>query len=179
MLQQDRAIVDRAADKPRKKSARQFRVRSPNNRRKVTNGVKLLPGLDGRSSWSRRFHDLCASHAQDAGGPDTLSEAQISLIRRASALEVTLERLELDMAEGREVDLDQYSRSAGHLRRILETVGVKRVAKDVSPMTLADLVKRHRASEAAKAVETLEGEAEPSKPETSPSEPPAPIAEVS
>jgi hypothetical protein len=100
MLQQDRAIVDRPADKPRKKSARVFRVRSPNNRSKVTNGVKLLPGLDGRSSWSRRFHDLCASHAQDAGGPDTLSEAQISLIRRASALEVTLERLELDMAEG-------------------------------------------------------------------------------
>jgi hypothetical protein len=46
-------------------------------------------------------------------------------------------------------------------------------------MTLADLVKRHRASAPAKAVETLEGRTEPSKPETSPSEPPAPIAEAS
>lgn len=121
-----------------------FKLRGPNARSKVTNGVKLLPGFDGRSAWGRRFHDLCALHARDAGGIDALSEAQVSLIRRASALEVTLENIELDMALGFEVDLDQYSRAAGHLRRILETVGIKRVARDVSP-SLADIIAAHRA----------------------------------
>jgi hypothetical protein len=127
---------------------RGLRVRSPNNRSKVSNGLKLLPGLDGRSTWARRFHDLCAAHASDCGGPDSLSEAQISLIRRSAALEVTLEKLETDMANGVEVNLDLYSRVAGHLRRILETVGVRRVAKDVTPK-LADILLRHQQEEAA------------------------------
>ncbi|HEY8124191.1 MAG TPA: hypothetical protein VIF88_02055 [Methylocystis sp.] len=85
---------------------RSFKLRGANARSKVTNGVKLLPGYDGRTVWGRRFHDLCALHARDAGGIDELSEAQVSLIRRAAALEVTLENLELDMACGRDVDLD-------------------------------------------------------------------------
>jgi len=122
-----------------------LRMRSPTNRSKVTNGVKLLPGVDGRNVWARRFYDLCASHAQDAGGPDTLSEAQISLIRRAAALEVTLENLEQAMAQGQDVDLDQYSRAAGHLRRILETVGVKRAARDVTP-SLSAIIAEHAAA---------------------------------
>ncbi|CAJ0869658.1 hypothetical protein AMST5_02157 [freshwater sediment metagenome] len=126
----------------RSKLVKNFRVRTPNNRSKVTNGSKLMPGLDGRSVWGRRFYDLCASHAADAGGPEILSEAQLSLIRRASALEVTLERFELDMAEGRDVDLDLYARAAGHLRRILETVGVGRVAKDTTP-TIAHIVAQY------------------------------------
>lgn len=130
---------------------RSFKLRGANARSKVTNGVRLLPGLDGRSTWSRRFHDLVSLHAQDAGGVDSLSEAQVSLIRRAAALEVTLELLELDMACGREVDLDQYSRCAGHLRRILESVGIRRVAKDVSP-SLADIIAGHRTKAAAEPV---------------------------
>lgn len=127
---------------------RGFRIRAPTARSKVTNGLKLLPGYDGRSVWGRRFHDLCALHARDAGGIDALSEAQVSLIRRAAALEVTLENLELDMACGRDVDLHQYSRSAGHLRRILESVGIRRVAKDISP-SLADIIAGHRSKAAA------------------------------
>jgi hypothetical protein len=134
-LKQERALTLRG-----------LRIRGAKARSKVTNGVKLIAGLDGRSVWGRRFYDLCASHAADAGGPETLSEAQISLIRRASALEVTLEMLEKDMAEGRDVDLDQYSRSAGHLRRILEAIGIKRVAKDVTP-TLRSIIERHGATD--------------------------------
>ncbi len=132
---------------------RSFKLRGANARSKVTNGVRLLPGLDGRSTWSRRFHDLVSLHAQDAGGVDSLSEAQVSLIRRAAALEVTLENLELDMACGREVDLDQYSRCAGHLRRILETVGIRRVAREVSP-SLADIIAGHRSKSPEKSVQT-------------------------
>ena len=130
---------------------RSFKLRGANARSKVTNGVKLLPGYDGRTIWGRRFHDLCALHARDAGGIDALSEAQVSLIRRSAALEVTLENLELDMACGREVDLDQYSRCAGHLRRILESVGIKRVARDVAP-SLAQIVAAHQAKTAAEPV---------------------------
>jgi hypothetical protein len=52
--------------------------------------------------------------------------------------------------------LDLYGRTAGNLRRLLESVGLKRRAKDVEGLTLSDLVRlddadRHAKAAAAKA----------------------------
>lgn len=82
------------------------------------------------------------------GGADRLSEAQISLIKRASSIEVELEQLEGRLSKGEEVDLDAYTRAASHLRRILEALGLERAKRDVTP-SLADIIGRHRAAEAA------------------------------
>jgi hypothetical protein len=46
-------------------------------------------GGDGRSAWGRRWRDLILSHANDLGGIELLSEAQISICRRVSAMECT------------------------------------------------------------------------------------------
>jgi hypothetical protein len=83
-----------------------------------------------------RFGDLAAGHVSDLGGRDLLSEAQMSLIRRASAIECELEQMEGQLSKGESVDLDTFTRAASHLRRILEALGLKRVPKDVtaSPM---------------------------------------------
>jgi hypothetical protein len=67
------------------------------------------------------------------GGIDVLSEAQFSLIKRAAAIEVELELSEGKMSMGEDVDLDIFTRSASHLRRIFETLGVERRPKDVTP----------------------------------------------
>jgi hypothetical protein len=67
------------------------------------------------------------------GGRSMLSEAQISLVRRASALELELEQMEGRLSEGQEVDLDKFGRAASHLRRLLETLGIERKAKDITP----------------------------------------------
>ena len=37
------------------------------------------------------------------------------------------------MSAGEEVDLDLYTRSVGHLRRLLETLGIEHRKRDVSP----------------------------------------------
>jgi hypothetical protein len=67
------------------------------------------------------------------GGPDGLSEAQIGLARRSATLAVTIEQLESRLSEGDlEVDLDQLGRLIGHQRRVLETMGLKRVARVVN-----------------------------------------------
>jgi len=42
------------------------------------------------------------------------------------------------------VDLDKFTRAAGHLRRILETLGLERRAKDVTPDDLASYLARKR-----------------------------------
>jgi hypothetical protein len=67
------------------------------------------------------------------GGVDVLSQAQLSLCKRAAAIEVELELSEGKMSMGEEVDLDIFTRSASHLRRIFETLGVERRPRDISP----------------------------------------------
>ena len=37
-------------------------------RSRVTNGSAILPGVDGRSVWARRFRDLMGLHLSDLGG---------------------------------------------------------------------------------------------------------------
>jgi hypothetical protein len=115
--------------------------RAKRPRSAVTSGRKLFVTGDSNSAWSRRYYDLVARHVGDLGGRDLLSEAQISLIRRAASIECELERLEGLLSTGAAVDLDAYGRASSHLRRLFETIGVERKPRDVGPRTLADYVK--------------------------------------
>src|SRR6266404_4420695 len=94
----------------------------------ITSGRKLFVQGDPNSAWSRRYHDLVVGHISDLGGRDLLSEAELSLIRRASAIECELERLDALLSLGQAVDLDSYGRATSHLRRLFETLGLKRQA---------------------------------------------------
>lgn len=110
----------------------------------VTSGRRLyVDEGDSNSAWSRRYRDLIAGHASDMGGRDRLSAAQLSLVRRVSAIECELERMEARLSQGDEVDLDVFTRSSSHLRRILETLGIERRPRDVTP-TLAEYAEAKR-----------------------------------
>jgi hypothetical protein len=100
----------------------------------VTNGRRLYVDGDSHSAWSRRYRDLIEGHVNDLGGPELLSGAQISLVRRASTLELELEQAEGRLSMSLPIDLDQYTRASGHLRRLLESLGLHkgRVARDIS-----------------------------------------------
>ena len=107
-----------------------------NARSRVTNGSSFLPGVDGRSTWVRRARDVQAQLVSDRGGADMVSEAETLIIRRASVLEAELERLEAIFALAGEADvpsLDLYQRIANTQRRLLESIGLDRRAKDVTP----------------------------------------------
>src|ERR1035437_9107192 len=95
-------------------------------RSRMSNGSAVLMGVDGRSTWVRRLRDLIALHLGDLGGDDAVSEAERSIVRRVATLTVELERMESVFAVAGEADADQldlYSRTAGNLRRLLESVG--------------------------------------------------------
>jgi hypothetical protein len=108
--------------------------RAKRPRSAVTSGRKLFVEGDLNSAWSRRFHDLVVRHIGDLGGRDVLSEAQLSLIRRAASIECELERLDAMLSTGAEVNLDAYGRAASHLRRLFETLGIERKAKPVESL---------------------------------------------
>jgi len=102
----------------------------PACRSAVTNGTRTFVVGDGRGPWARRYRDLITAHVSDLGGPDAgLSEAQLSLVRRASALEVELELAEGKLSRGEPVDLDLFGRLLGQLRRVLEAIGLERRAR--------------------------------------------------
>jgi len=104
-------------------------------RSKVTNGKSLFASGDGRGVWARRLRDIIELHVSDQGGADMISEARRSLIRRASAITVELERLEAKFATGEaaEHDFMTYTTGANTLRRILADIGLDRVARDITP----------------------------------------------
>jgi hypothetical protein len=90
---------------------------------------------DARSAWARRWSDLIAAHARDIGGAETLSEAQISICRRAAAVELELEAMEGRMSVSQPIDITVYARLAGVLCRLFELVGVKGRAKPLDPQS--------------------------------------------
>jgi hypothetical protein len=104
------------------------------------------------------MRDLIALHLSDLGGADIASEAERSIVRRASALEVELERMERAFALAGEAEpeqLDLYQRTSNSLRRLLESVGLERRARDCGP-TLGDLLRedqRQQREAAARAQE--------------------------
>jgi hypothetical protein len=82
------------------------------------------------------MRDLIALHLSDLGGEANVSEAERSLIRRAATLTVELERLECKLALAGEAcadDLETYQRCANSLRRLLESVGLERRQRNITP----------------------------------------------
>jgi hypothetical protein len=108
----------------------------------VTNGSQLLAGCDHRSARMRRLKDLIGGHVADLGGRDLISEAEFCLVRRAAILTLELELLEakFEANDGAKVqELECYQRVASSLRRLLESLGLRRRQRDVTP-SLGDIL---------------------------------------
>jgi hypothetical protein len=113
-------------------------------RSKISNGSAVLPGVDGRSTWVRRLRDLISLHLADLGGDSAVSEAERSIVRRIATLTVELERMEATFAVAGEAEpqqIDLYQRTANSLRRLLESIGIERRQRDVTP-SLADIAEQ-------------------------------------
>jgi hypothetical protein len=112
-------------------------VNARKGRSRVTNGRLFVLGTDQRNPWIRRCKDIAAAHTGDLGGERAISEAQRSLIRRISILTIQSEMLESKFAQAHgdasAKDLDLYIRASGNLRRLLQTIGLERRQKDVTP----------------------------------------------
>src|SRR5262245_43406433 len=116
----------------------------------VTNGSRLLLEGDQRTPWARRYRDLCRLHIDDLGGADAVTEAQISLIRRCSAIEVQLESLEGLMSRGVEVDIDVFARVSGTLSRMLRALGLERRKPNTAEIEAQRLLDQYEREDAQK-----------------------------
>lgn len=128
-------------------------TRPRRQRSRITNGSALLPNVDGRGAWIRRTKDLIELHTSDLGGPDHISQAELSIVRRAAVMTVELETMEATFAmtgSATPEQLSLYSTVSNSLRRLLETIGLGRRAKDVTP-TITEFLADHARQKAAHA----------------------------
>ena len=115
--------------KPAKRERTPGRRYKAGHRSRITNGKALLEHVDHRLAWVRRLRDLIQLHLNDLGGPDRASESEKAIVRRAATLIVEL----AINGEAGAKQLMAYQRCSNTLRRLLESVGLERRPKDVSP----------------------------------------------
>jgi hypothetical protein len=98
--------------------------------------VRLLSlgDVDRRTAAYRRTVELISHIETDLGGADRLSTAERALIRRAGVTAALAEHLETRWLSGEEIDPGMYCTVGNALRRLLESVGLKRVPRDVGTL---------------------------------------------
>ena len=95
---------------------------------KVSNGTCLLPDVDMRSASGRRFRHLVGAYSDELG--NNLSEAELSLIRQAVALQLEAERMQAAIVRGEAVDADQLIRVSSTSKRLLNIIADKTGKRD-------------------------------------------------
>lgn len=133
-------MVATAKNTPEGKSSRLSRrveLFSSKHRSAVSNGSRLLVGIDHRSAFLRRFRDIIAEHISDLGGEANISSSELALVRAAAQLRIQLELMEQRWAEKYDgvapnARLRDYQRTASSLRRILTSLGLRRRSKEIN-----------------------------------------------
>jgi hypothetical protein len=99
----------------------------------------------GAAQAAMRFRDDLAS---DLGGLDRLTAGERALVDHAAILNAILAHLGVRYLHGHEIDMPSYMGTGNAMRRVLETLGLQRRSRDVTP-TLEEIVARHDAAKAA------------------------------
>jgi hypothetical protein len=100
---------------------------STTNRSAVTNGSKLLVGIDGRSPTARRFRDLVQAYRAEIGGD--LSQPEMAMIKTAAGLSLSAELMQAQIVNGISVNADDLIRLSSEVRRILDAIAEKAAGK--------------------------------------------------
>ena len=116
-----------------------------------------LDHIDGRTAAAKRARDLMESIEQDLGGADRLSEGSRQLVQRAAVLGTFIESCEASWLSGETVELADYLAAINSQRRVLQTIGLERRARDVNELTLSEYLSRAHSETVA---EVATGEAE-------------------
>lgn len=131
-------------------------VASRTVRSAVSNGSRVTLFGDGRSAGARRFRDLVAEFAAEAGGMASLPASAQQLIRRLAQVSVELELLEAQRASGAAIDPVAFATIANLQRRLLGDLRALAKANAPKAPTLAEHLERMAAQRAAREASTGE-----------------------
>lgn len=122
-------------------------TRSTTNRSAVSNGSRLLEGVDGRSALGRRYRDLSMSLADDLGGADKLSTVQAAMVRQLAGVMVESERMQAAIVRDEQIDREQLVRLSNLQARLIHKLGLgKSKPAEDAPPTLHDYLSKRGAA---------------------------------
>jgi hypothetical protein len=96
--------------------------------------LMTLSAIDGRTRSMQRVRSLMAAIEADLGGSDHLTLGQRQLCQRAAVLGALIEDLEARWAAGEVIGVGDYLAAINAQRRVLATLGLQRVARDVTDL---------------------------------------------
>jgi hypothetical protein len=129
-------------------------LRRKRNRNRVTKLRPLtLNSLDLRYDASKRAVKLLSDLESDLGGADALTSGERQLVQSAAVLGALIESDSTRLLQGEydAVDVGKYLNFINTQHRILQTLGLGRRARDVTPPSLNDYIARKRAEAEAEA----------------------------
>jgi hypothetical protein len=108
------------------------------------------------TKWYGRIRALRADFLAALGGIDNVSPQELALLNRTITLITECERREVGFARAAMIDDDAlcvYQTATNSLRRTLESLGLKRRTRDVTP-SLSDIIREHEQQDDTAAAST-------------------------
>lgn len=112
--------------------------RAPTQRSAVTNGSRILVGVDGCSALARRYRDLVEGLVAELGGD--LGEAERLQVRNAATLQMHAEELTARLVRGEPVDAEAITRATNGATRALAALRRLRPPKRSKGRTIHDVL---------------------------------------
>jgi hypothetical protein len=116
-----------------------------------TYGTKVrlltLADLDGRTHAAKRARELIDAIHADLGGVDQLATGEQQIVQRASLLGCMAEDLEAKWLTGVSIDPAMLATLANAQRRLFESLGLQRRARDTTPTLAQYLARKSEAAE--------------------------------
>lgn len=113
----------------------------------VTNGSRMLVGVDGCSAKARRYRDLVEMLTDEMGAG--LTEGERLQIRNAATLQMHAEELTAALVRGEAVDPEAITRAANGATRALAALKRQRPPTRTTGPTPAEYLAAKRAAEVA------------------------------
>lgn len=130
------------------KSSPSIAQSSATARSAVSNGTRLLSGIDGRSAQARRFRDLVKEFTAELGGEEIMTEPMRAMVRQAAAVTVESERMQAAIVRGDDIDTEQLVRVTNVLARLMNGLKAKaKVAKAGQPTGLSEYLRQKALAE--------------------------------
>jgi hypothetical protein len=97
--------------------------------------------LDGRTNAAKLYDRLVLNIQNDLGGADACSTVENTLIEAFAGAAVSVSDLNTRLLAGQAVSLVDLATAISSLVRVASRIGLKRIARDITPLTLQDIAR--------------------------------------
>jgi len=95
--------------------------------------LMTIADLDRRTGAAKRAHGLIKAIHEDLGGEDRLATGERQIVQRAALLGVLAEDFEARWLLGQAIDTGTLCAIGNAQRRLFESIGLKRVPREIVP----------------------------------------------